>query len=259
MAPEVAAAATAEALRKKLLARGGPDLRKPSEPSVPPKAKLKARREKSEEHRGRDKDRDRRRERSRDKDRDRDRERDRDKDRDRDRDRKPAAAAEDTSTSRSQCPVCKRWIAENDAAWGQHQMSLFHQRARLAKAGMVEPQLSEKAQEVSDRLWRRYYEGQPREKPDSKEKPRSRGLRTPAKTAAVLAELSPKRRKGKSDRLEQTGAKNAAARALSSTAQRSKDRRNPPGPGGSGPGGGVDKAALLTGLFQQALETLRTF
>ena len=47
-------------------------------------------------------------------------------------------------------------------------MSLFHQRARLAKAGMV--QLSEKAQEVSDRLWRRYYEGQPREKPDSKEK-----------------------------------------------------------------------------------------
>ena len=152
MAPEVAAAATAEALRKKLLARGGPDLRKPSEPSVPPKAKLKARREKSEEHRGRD----------------RDRERDRDKDRDRDRDRKPAAAAEDTSTSRSQCPVCKRWIAENDAAWDQHQMSLFHQRARLAKAGMV--QLSEKAQEVSDRLWRRYYEGQPREKPDSKEK-----------------------------------------------------------------------------------------
>ena len=214
MAPEVAAAATAEALRKKLLARGGPDLRKPSEPSVPPKAKLKARREKSEEHRGRDKDRDRRRERSRDKDRDRDRERDRD----RDRDRKPAAAAEDTSTSRSQCPVCKRWIAENDAAWDQHQMSLFHQRARLAKAGVVEPQLSEKAQEVSDRLWRRYYEGQPREKPDSKE-------------------LEPCRRPHRGARTEET----------------------PPGPRGLRGRRGVDKAALLTGLFQQALQTLRTF
>ena len=248
MAPEVAAAATAEALRKKLLARGGPDLRKPSEPSVPPKAKLKARREKSEEHRGRDKDRDRRRERSRDKDRDRDRERD--------RDRKPAAAAEDTSTSRSQCPVCKRWIAENDAAWDQHQMSLFHQRARLAKAGVVEPQLSEKAQEVSDRLWRRYYEGQPREKPDSKEKPglEKPGFENPRKDSsgaggAVSKTEKRKERQARADRHKKR-------RSSSPVVDRTEE---PPGPGGSGPGGGVDKAALLTGLFQQALETLRTF
>ena len=250
MAPEVAAAATAEALRKKLLARGGPDLRKPSEPSVPPKAKLKARREKSEEHRGRD----RRRERNRDKDRDRDRERDRDKDRDRDRDRKPAAAAEDTSTSRSQCPVCKRWIAENDAAWDQHQMSLFHQRARLAKAGMV--QLSEKAQEVSDRLWRRYYEGQPREKPDSKEKPglEKPGFENPRKDSsgaggAVSKTEKRKERQARADRHKKR-------RSSSPVVDRTEE---PPGPGGSGPGGGVDKAALLTGLFQQALQTLRTF
>ena len=243
MAPEVAAAATAEALRKKLLARGGPDLRKPSEPSVPPKAKLKARREKSEEHRGRD----RRRERNRDKDRDRDRERDRDKDRDRDRDRKPAAAAEDTSTSRSQCPVCKRWIAENDAAWDQHQMSLFHQRARLAKAGMV--QLSEKAQEVSDRLWRRYYEGQPREKPDSKEKPglEKPGFENPRKDSSGAGGAVSKTEKRKE---RQARADRRKKRRSSSPVVDRTEEQGPKKP---------DKAALLTGLFQQALETLRTF
>ena len=135
-------------------------------------------------------------------------------------------------------------------------MSLFHQRARLAKTGMAEPQLSEKAKEATDRLWRRYYAG-PRDR-HSEEK---RGLDKPRKGSSGAGEAVSKTAKRK-ERQARADKRKRRRRSSSPVVDRTEEpgpKKPPPGPGLSGPGGGVDKAALLTGLFQEALKTLQTF
>ena len=265
-------------MRAQLLAKKrpeAPDLRKPAEPAgLPPKAKLAAREEvrdkdrdrgrENNRDRGREKDRDRGREKDRDrgreKDRDRGREKDRGRGRDKGRDEEPAGAvlkpnkpqhadaAGEAQAERRQCPVCGRWIQRCEAAWSQHQMSIYHQKARLRQSGMKEPRLSEKAKEVSERLWSAYYSEHGSDK-----------------TVAAEPELS---------KTEKRKARQARADALAEEKQKKKKKNEspvvdrtaeprPPGPPGPPPAGGgdggMDKGAILSGLFQQALQALQTF